>query len=65
MRAFLSIAEREKAEQVFLWVLEENKKARGFYERFGYRPSMERKVQPGTDKYLVKYEKTCYSSLIT
>ena len=33
MRAFLSIAEREKAEQVFLWVLEENKKARGFYEQ--------------------------------
>jgi len=36
-----------------LWALEKNKKAIAFYERFGFKPSGERKREEGTDEDLV------------
>ena len=36
-----------------LWALEKNKKAIAFYERFGFKPSGDRKREEGTDEDLV------------
>lgn len=44
----------------FLWAIEKNYRAIRFYERFGFVPSEERKLEEGTSEYLVKlirYEK--------
>lgn len=55
MRHALSTARGQGLSSVFLWVLEENRRARQFYERFGYRPQGERVLFPGTEHCLLKY----------
>lgn len=57
MRGFLSEAKKQGMKSAALWVLEENRAARKFYETFGYAPNGERKLQPGTEAYLRKYVK--------
>lgn len=39
MKAALSELKRQGYENVFLWVLEENIRARNFYEQFGFLPT--------------------------
>lgn len=48
-------AEEQKAGSVFLWTLEKNIRARSFYESFGFRETGERKIEPETPEYLLKY----------
>ena len=55
MKFFLSEISRTKAESAFLWVLEKNANARRFYESFRFAPNGERKLQPGTEEFLLKY----------
>lgn len=55
--SFTANAEQAGMKSVFLWVLEENKNARAFYEKFGFAPNGEKEPQPGTQKYLLKYVK--------
>ena len=43
--------------QVSLWVLEANQAARSFYESFGWRPSGQRRPEPGTDQFLLMYRR--------
>lgn len=57
MLNFLSNAKCSGMNAGFLWVLEQNKSARNFYHKFGFRPNGERELQPGTDQYLLKYVK--------
>ena len=57
MNDFLFNAANSGLESVYLWVLEENEKAIGFYQSFGFSRGEERELQPGTDKYLLKYVK--------
>ncbi len=59
MKYFLSEVSSRNAKGAFLWVLEKNAKARAFYESFGFFPEGERKLQPGTPEFLLKYR---YSS---
>lgn len=42
----------------YLWVLENNSSARGFYEKHGFALTTERKLEDGTSEYLVKYQKS-------
>ncbi len=37
-----------------LWVLERNKKAIHFYDRFGFKPTGERQREEGTTEYIIK-----------
>lgn len=55
MEDFLRKAEEQKAGSVFLWTLEKNIRARSFYESFGFRETGERKIEPETPEYLLKY----------
>ena len=55
MSEFLSMAADAGSRQVSLWVLEANTAARRFYESFGWLPSGERKLEPGTDQFLLMY----------
>lgn len=55
MSEFLSMAADAGSRQVSLWVLEANAAARRFYESFGWLPSGERQLQPGTDQFLLMY----------
>ena len=57
MSSFLAHAHAQGMEGVFLWVLEKNLSARKFYESFGYHPSGERVLFPGTEQYLLQYTK--------
>lgn len=57
MQHFLLKAQEQGMKEVFLWVLEENDAAKGFYAKFGYEYNEERAVFPGTEKYLLKYTK--------
>lgn len=52
----LNEAERLKADNVFLWVLEKNFKARAFYERCGFAFTGEKKPEEGTPETLMRYE---------
>lgn len=38
----------------YLWALERNKRAISFYNRSGFRETTERRLEEGTDEYLVK-----------
>lgn len=42
---------------IFLWVLEKNIAARRFYEKHGYTPTNDKKLEEGTTEYIVKYQK--------
>lgn len=44
----------EKHDVNFLWALEKNKRALSFYNRNGFRLTFEKKLEEGTDEYLVK-----------
>ena len=55
MDHFLACARADGAPRVYLWVLEDNRAARAFYERAGLSPDGERRLEPGTDKYLLRY----------
>lgn len=55
MSEFLSMAADAGSRQVSLWVLEANAAARRFYESFGWLPSGERQLEPGTDQFLLMY----------
>lgn len=58
MEYFLSCASNAGCSQASLWVLEANAAARQFYESFGWHPTGERRLQPGTDQFLLKYRTT-------
>ncbi|WMJ87447.1 GNAT family N-acetyltransferase [Anaerocolumna sp. MB42-C2] len=57
MKTLLSQAEAIGAKNIFLWVLEENLKARRFYELFGFASDKTRKLEEGTDVYILRYFK--------
>ena len=44
----------EQKHCVFLWVLEKNRKAIQFYQRYGFTITEEKKYQEGTDEFIVK-----------
>ncbi len=54
--ALLSFALKQGAR--FLWVLEQNEKALGFYKARGFSPTGERRLEPGTTQYLLRMEYT-------
>lgn len=54
--ALLSFAIRERQSD-FLWALEKNTKALRFYERHGFYPAEERRLEEGTSEYLVKLKR--------
>lgn len=55
---FLKKAQKKKAASAFLWVLEKNAVARSFYEKTGFHPTKERKPEPETPEYIMRYEIT-------
>lgn len=55
--AFLDAAQSHQASKACLWVLEKNARAVGFYEARGFQKSGEKKLQPGTSEYLLRYIK--------
>lgn len=57
MRGFLDMAREGDADSVFLWVLEKNTAAIKFYTSAGFRATGERRQEPGTTEYLLKYER--------
>ena len=58
---FIDVAIHDGISTVILWVMEENIKARNFYEHFGFICTNEKKIIAGTDKYLIKYTKSIKS----
>lgn len=38
----------------YLWVLEKNEDARRFYERYGFAPTGEKRLQEGTSEYIME-----------
>ena len=57
MKVLLHEAETLRTKNIFLWVLEENFKARKFYEYFGFAPDATRRQEDGTEAYLLRYRK--------
>jgi putative acetyltransferase len=57
MQSLLDEARALKYDAVCLWVLEKNRSALAFYERFGFSPDGKRKPEQGTDEYLIRYVK--------
>lgn len=57
MEDFIKKAQQNQARSAFLWVLEKNTAARCFYESFGFCPTGEKKLEPETPEYLLKYDK--------
>ena len=55
MEHFLMAAKRAQMQGAVLWVLEKNERARAFYAKFGFAPDGMRKLQPGTDQFLLRY----------
>lgn len=55
MRHLLDAARCQKAGRVHLWVLEKNHKARAFYENFGFLHDGGRRLETGTEEYLLRY----------
>lgn len=43
---------------VILWVLEKNKNARQFYEKQGFVQTIDKKLETGTEEYIIKYQKS-------
>ena len=41
-----------------LWALEKNERSIAFYARHGFRPNGERKLEEGTDEYLIRLERS-------
>ncbi len=60
MKAFLHEAETSSAKYILIWVLEENDKARKFYEYFGFAPDGNRRLEDGTEAYSLRYMKELY-----
>lgn len=56
MNDFLDRAGKKHACSAFLWVLEKNTAARRFYESSGFYETGEKKLEPETPEYLLKYE---------
>lgn len=56
MKDFLSKAKALQVKSAFLWVLEKNIHARRFYESFGFSLTEDRKPEPETPEYLLKYK---------
>lgn len=56
MNDFLKKVKEKNAASAYLWVLEKNDNARRFYEAAGFCPTGERKLEPETPEYLLKYE---------
>ncbi|QAA32310.1 GNAT family N-acetyltransferase [Clostridium manihotivorum] len=52
----LNQAKEKSTEQVFLWVLEKNYKARKFYENHGFKPDGNRKFEDGTTEIILRYK---------
>lgn len=57
MLNFIASAENSGKKGVYLWVLEENENGRNFYDKFGFKPTGDRMLAPGTDKWEIKYVK--------
>lgn len=55
---FCSEARKKEKKKVYLWVIEENKSARRFYERNGFHTNYRRKFVEGTQVIDICYEKT-------
>lgn len=51
----LKHARLANASPIFLWVLEENHKARKFYERFGFQPTDRKEFEPRTNVVKLEY----------
>lgn len=47
----------EKRGAAFLWALEKNTRGVAFYQRHGFFPSGQRKLEEGTAEYLIRLEK--------
>ncbi len=43
----------------YLWVLEKNKDARRFYERYGFTVTGKKQFQEGTTEYIVELKREC------
>jgi putative acetyltransferase len=57
MKLLLHEAETLSAKNIYLWVLEENYIARKFYEFFGFAHDGTRRLETGTEVYLLRYRK--------
>lgn len=54
----------QKADASYLWVLEKNQHAIAFYQNHGFLLSGERKLEEGTEEYVVQMNKnSCCSSI--
>ncbi|WP_160672611.1 GNAT family N-acetyltransferase [Clostridium sp. C8-1-8] len=53
--ACLNQAKEKSIEQVLLWVLEKNYKARKFYENHGFKPDGNSKFEDGTTEIILRY----------
>ena len=42
-----------------LWALEKNERAIAFYARHGFFPNGEKKLEEGTEEYLIRLERKC------
>lgn len=57
MEQFIREASAAGYEQLLLWVLEKNDRARRFYENAGFIPDGARKLEEGTPEYILRYRK--------
>lgn len=51
----VKFADSFKVDTISLWVLEKNLAARSFYEKNGFINLKERKIEEGTEEYILKY----------
>nr|MBR4281342.1 GNAT family N-acetyltransferase [Clostridia bacterium] len=59
--ALLEYAVREK-HAARLWALEKNARAIAFYARHEFRPTGERKLEEGTEEYLIRLERSPHAA---
>lgn len=52
-----NMATKQNAEELSLWVLEKNEHACKFYRKNGFEVGGERKLEEGTEEYIVRYRK--------
>ncbi len=57
MKHCLGEAENQKMTSVILWVLEKNNIARNFYHKYGFSFDGCKKLEEGTEEYILRYEK--------